>query len=498
MLEGVRPPDRSVLFAAWRAPDAEEWRDKVGVAGAREGSGKTTTRLLAAGGWVFKTDAAWRAEAADALAGRVAEAAARARRIPVWHPDKAWMVVRASERFHLVTACPRLEVLRALPAFDARVRGWARMLALALDAARRHGVGLDVHPSNFGEAAGVLHYLDDELYPPGGLADLGRAIADRIPEEDATVERWREAGVVLARALAPHLRSVREHAELLAGLDDRPLVERWAPHVAAVREGLGHGARAQHGPRAEERTCVLADVHANLPALQAVIASARALGAERWLFLGDAVGYGPHPAECIALLASLEGLEAVGGNHDHVVAKDRPDDGMSRMARFVVEWTAARLGVRERAWLAALPRERRGEGWLAVHGAPRDPDRIYAYVYELTFRENLEALRAQAIGACFHGHTHVPFVHRRNPDGSTEKLGPVAIALGAHGTQLLVNPGSVGQPRDGDPRASFAIWARASGAITFHRAEYAIDETVADMRRAGFPPDLAYRLETGR
>ncbi len=498
-LEGVQPPSRRVLFALLRAPDAEEWRDKVGVAGAREGSGKPTTRLLASGEWVFKTDASLAEDEPDGLRERAAAAAAQARRVPLWHPDKTWIVLRAGGRFHLVSACPRLEVLRALPTFEARVGAWGRMLAFALRASREHGAGLDIHPSNFGTRDGALYYLDDELYPPSWIAELGRAIADRIPEEEAPVERWRWAGARLSAAISPLLRSVREHSELIAGLTDRPLLPRFTPARDAVVEALSRAAHAAR-PRGEARTrtCLFADVHANLPALDAVLDAGGALGAERWLFLGDAVGYGPHPAECVDMLASLDGLAAVRGNHDHVVARARPDEGMSRMARFVVDWTAERLDAPRRAWLGALPRELRGEGWLAVHGAPRDPERLYAYVYELTFRENLEVLRAQALGTCFHGHTHVPFVHRRNPDGSVEKLGATTVALGLEGAQLLVNPGSVGQPRDGDPRASFAIWERPGDTITFHRAGYAIEATVADMRRAGFPPDLGYRLETGR
>lgn len=497
-MEGASPPPRAVLFALLTAPDAQEWRDKVGVAGPREGSGKASARLLASGGWVFKTDASWSVTAPDGLLVRAELAAASARRLGLWHPDKVWLVLAAEGAFHLVTACPRLAVLRALPSFEARVAAWARMLVLALRAARDHGVGLDVHPSNFGEAHGALHYLDDELYAPTTLADLGRAIADRIPEEDAPPAAWRIAGEALARALEPHVRTVSEWTALTNGLVDRPLVEALSAHREAVRGAFARRTRAARLAPRGERTCVLADVHANLPALEAVLAAARALGAERWLLLGDVVGYGPHPVECIEVLAGLEGLEGVRGNHDHGAASMRPEEGMSRMARFAADWTAGRLGEAERAWLAALPRELRGEGWLAVHGAPRDPERFYAYVYELTFRENLDVLCEARIAACFYGHTHVPFVHRRNPDGTSDKLGPVPVVLGEPGECLLVNPGSVGQPRDGDPRASFAMWERERGAISFHRAAYPIDATVRDMGRAGFPPDLAYRLETGR
>lgn len=499
MVEGTHPPSRAALYSLLTSPDAVEWRDKIGVAGAAEGSAKTTTRLLGSEGWVLKTDVALRRERPDELVAIAQEAARRAARSRIWHPSKSWVVMEAEGGFHLLTACRELEVVRAAPSFEERARLWGRVFVWCLDASARHGVGFDIHPSNFGVDGGELFYLDDELYPPNDLRDVGLAIAGRIPEEDEPPARWAWAGERLASDLAPFVRSASDWAELEAGLMDLALVERFDESRGAVRSSLAALARKGRKRRSESRrTCVLADVHANLPALRAVLAAAEALDVDGYLLLGDVVGYGPHPRECIEVLAQLEGLIGIRGNHDHVALLKRPDGDMNRMARVVSEWTAGQLGDAERAWLGALPKERRGDGWLAVHGAPRDPERLYAYVYELTFRENLEVLHEEDLALCFYGHTHVPFVHRRTEDGVAEKLGARDVATDTPATVLLINPGSVGQPRDGDARASFALWDREARRVSFHRAEYPVHETVRDLARAGLPKDLAYRLETAR
>lgn len=238
------------------------------------------------------------------------------------------------------------------------------------------------------------------------------------------------------------------------------------------------------------------DVHANLPALSAVVSAADALGATAYLFLGDAVGYGPHPAECIALLAQLPGI-FVRGNHDEAVTTGRFDAGMNRLARATAEWTRARLGTGELEWLASLSIEHRDGEWLAVHGAPRDPRRMFAYVYDLTFDENLAEIEREGVALCFHGHTHVPIAYVERPAGRMKSATSSPLALDPR-RPCLVNPGSVGQPRDGDPRAAFALWDRGAARISFERVAYAVAQTLADIRRAGLPAELLTRLQKGR
>ena len=500
LLRGSSAPSKGELAALLSDPAAEEWRGKVGVVGGAEGSAKPTARLLCAQGWVLKTNLDQACSDLASAARWVAHAADQASRFPLWHPSKAWLVVRVGAVFHPMSACPRLPVVRAVQGFTERVEAWGRMGAWALEISRRFDVGMDVHPSNFGEEDGRLYYLDDELYEGASARSIGAFVAGRIPEEEALPGEWERAGRRLAQHLSAALGSKSEWRELEEGLADYPLLDRYDAARDAVRAGLRSIAypRASRRARAEPRlTCVLADVHANLPALEAVLREARALGADDHLFLGDAVGYGPHPRECVEALARLSPLSAIRGNHDHAALLGRAHEGMNGMARTATQWTAAQLGEREREWLASLPLEASGPGWLAVHGAPRDPERFHAYVYELTYRENLQALCDRELALCFCGHTHVPFVHRRAATGQSEKLGASAVVV-EPGACVIVNPGSVGQPRDGDSRASFALWDRASGQVSFHRVEYALERTLEDLARSGLPRDLAHRLELGR
>jgi diadenosine tetraphosphatase ApaH/serine/threonine PP2A family protein phosphatase len=148
--------------------------------------------------------------------------------------------------------------------------------------------------------------------------------------------------------------------------------------------------------------------------------------------------------------------------------------------------------------LISLPTEAGDRGWLAVHGAPKDPKRFLAYVYELTFEDNLEHLAAEQLELCFCGHTHVQFVHERTATGDCRKLGnPSVITVGGERI-LLVNPGSVGQPRDHDPRAAFAIWDRRADRVYLHRAVYDVGSVIAALRASDLPAGLGERLVHGR
>lgn len=244
------------------------------------------------------------------------------------------------------------------------------------------------------------------------------------------------------------------------------------------------------------RTLLFADVHANLPALQAVLAKARDLGADSYLFLGDAVGYGPHPSQVIELLAALPAAILLQGNHDYAVATG-DTEGMNRLAFECVEWTESVLSQPEIDWLGSLQVESADGPWLALHGAPIDPRRFNAYVYEMTYQDNLDVIEAAGQAVCFYGHTHVPGVYRRTGtfDEVVRRPSRAPIVRGSH---HLINPGSVGQPRDGQSTASFAVWDREANDVTFHRVAYPVDVTRAALKKVGLHPDLGYRLELGR
>jgi diadenosine tetraphosphatase ApaH/serine/threonine PP2A family protein phosphatase len=488
-------------------PDGVEWRDRVGVVGRADGSAKSVTRLLLVRGWVAKTRLDHVSPSEHAACRRWLDARAAGLDAGLWHPEKQWAVFRCAEGWYPLTLCPELRTLRRHADLADRMRFWADMLRMALRVHGAHGIGLDLNPANFGtyDDPQRLYYIDDELYPALAERDIAGAIVARIPEEPA-VERadWERWAGELVRVLERDWPGDLEWDRLCEELEHYPVTERFAGRRDGVLVPFKHRRaeavrprRAHHSPGSTQRlTCIVADVHANLPALEATLAAARGLGASEYLFLGDAVGYGPHPVECIARLAELENATWLRGNHDQAVATGRLDVGMNRLARRCAEWTLSVLARGDLDWLASLPIEHVTDDWMAVHGAPRDPRKFLAYVYDLTFEDNLRYLQQQAVTLCFYGHTHVPCVHIDQTAGPAKLNKPTVVDLDSR-RPALVNPGSVGQPRDGDPRASFALWNPASRSVSFHRVTYDLETTLRDLRARDLPRELEVRLCAG-
>ena len=239
------------------------------------------------------------------------------------------------------------------------------------------------------------------------------------------------------------------------------------------------------------RVAVLSDIHSNLPALDAVLDALGQFDAV-WQ-LGDVVGYGPHPDEVVARLREI-GATGVRGNHDVAALGALGVEWFNPAARRAVEWTARRISPETRAWLGGLPeRAELGEMTL-VHGSPRDP----TWEYIMTTPDARANLAGLATPYCLYGHTHVPAAWRED-DGRVAPLGPShGSVLPLDGRRLLLNPGSVGQPRDADPRASALVLDTEARRVTWYRVAYPIAKTQADIRAAGLPGWLADRLAGGR
>jgi len=482
------------VFDVLADPGGVEWHHKVGVAGPVDGSAKPTTRLFAARQWVCKLQLdharGSAAEARDAsLAGR-----SRGWHTSIWHPEKLWFVMRAEEVWFPVTLCRELVTLRQVATLDQRLRMWISMVQMSIDVHRAHGVGLDLNPANFATEPGGtrLYYLDDELYDRLEVRDLAGAIAARIPEEPtADVDTWRQWATELRHTVVLDCFSWSDVRDEVARY---PLPQRYEQCREALLRTLASGRRARSC--SDDLTCVFADVHANAAALDAVLEDALEHGAQHFLFLGDAIGYGPDPAYCVHRLAELPHAVMIRGNHDHAIASNHFELGMNSLARQCAEWTRAQLGSDEISWLAQLPTEHAADGWVAVHGAPRDPHRFLAYVYELTYEDNLRHLREHRIPLCFYGHTHVQLTHVELARGPSKLPGVRAIDLDPR-RFWLVNPGSVGQPRDGDCRAAYALWRPSAGELATLRVAYDVDGTVRRLRAAGLPGQLEHRLQAG-
>lgn len=238
------------------------------------------------------------------------------------------------------------------------------------------------------------------------------------------------------------------------------------------------------------RIAVLSDVHANLPALEAVLADAGPVDG-LW-HLGDVVGYGPEPDAVVERLRDA-GAIGVKGNHDAAAVGGSEIEWFNPEARRAMEWTRGAISAPTIEWLSAQP-ERRIEGAAElVHGSYREP--LWEYVMsESIARANLAVLGAQ-VG--LHGHTHVPIAWVEAGDRLQVVRGRPGETLELDGRRALVNPGSVGQPRDGDPNASYLLWEPEAQRVRWRRVAYDIEAVQRLMREAGLPLSLSARLSVG-
>lgn len=244
------------------------------------------------------------------------------------------------------------------------------------------------------------------------------------------------------------------------------------------------------------RIALLADIHANRLALEACLAHASSQGTDRLVFLGDYVGYGPQPSGVLdrIMAETARGAIAVAGNHDQSVANDR--DTMTPDAETAMAWTRGQLGPEARDFLASLPLRFEDGPRLYVHASPQTyPPWIYIREGR-DARRALEASRAQTV---FCGHTHIPALHGLTATGQLVSFQPVPsvpVPLPPHRRWLTV-VGAVGQSRDGNPAAAYALLDTAASEITHFRVPYDVQAAAAAVLEAGLPPALAARLRKG-
>jgi diadenosine tetraphosphatase ApaH/serine/threonine PP2A family protein phosphatase len=242
------------------------------------------------------------------------------------------------------------------------------------------------------------------------------------------------------------------------------------------------------------RVLVLSDVHANLPALDAVLADAAGTYDEIWN-LGDTVGYGPFPNECVLKLNEVASIQ-LAGNHDLASVGAVSTADFNPVAEAAAAWTGEHLSDELKEQIKTRPGRIDLEGITLAHGSPRDP--IWEYVLDaVTATKNMLHVEGDL---CFVGHSHVALFAAIRPGATSASLYPLSAdeTIDLQNARMLINPGSVGQPRDGDPRAAYALLNTELQTVTGKRIAYDIEETQRAIRAAGLPERLATRLATGR
>lgn len=239
------------------------------------------------------------------------------------------------------------------------------------------------------------------------------------------------------------------------------------------------------------RTLVISDIHSNADALKAVIADAGAF--DRVWCLGDVVGYGPDPNECIQILKDLPGLVCILGNHDAAVMGFIDLEAFNHEASAAVRIQERILTQESRAFLELLEVTRVEDGIMLAHGSPRNP--IWEYIMNArTAKENFQAFDTQV---CLIGHSHIPVIFVDGKLKHPDILLPSSGDMWRSEKRFLLNPGSVGQPRDRDPRAAYVIWDDEEEIWSYHRAAYDFKPVQERILQLGIPSRHAYRLAEG-
>jgi diadenosine tetraphosphatase ApaH/serine/threonine PP2A family protein phosphatase len=239
------------------------------------------------------------------------------------------------------------------------------------------------------------------------------------------------------------------------------------------------------------KVAVLSDIHANLEALEAVLADATAQGAEAYWCLGDIVGYGADPDAVVERVRGLGG-RVVAGNHDWAACGLVSTRQFNRQAAAAAQWTAETMRPENLDWLKTLPLVERVDGTLLVHATPSEPA---AWHYCMIVEDALDEMDTYREGLCLIGHSHVPGAFERHDDEVRYTRAEEMVLR--EGRQYLVNVGSVGQPRDGDKRAAWLMFDTEERRLRHVRVAYDIAGAQKKILAAGLPPWLASRLGEG-
>ncbi len=239
------------------------------------------------------------------------------------------------------------------------------------------------------------------------------------------------------------------------------------------------------------RYAIFGDIHANLEALETVLADAKDQGCTNHVCIGDIVGYNANPVECVEVVREM-GCPTVMGNHDEEAIHNTSLEGLNPLAQRAMEWTRAQLGPAERDWLGALKLVRQVRDFTVVHATLDTPG---AWTYVVNKFDAMASFSYQFTQLCFYGHTHTPKIYVKSDSVNHHEGSEITFETGK---KYFINVGSVGQPRDGDWRASYAVYDAESHHVEIRRLDYDIQKSQQKIVDAGLPEMLAHRLALGK
>lgn len=431
--------------------------------------------------------------------------------LSIHHPQKTWFIVEQSEDNYTVgNICPRLTPLHIALTNDTlytntqKLEYLHRVYHAYFKIASQQQKRLDEGLSNFAiDSNNQIYYLDDDIYAWDDFLSFAHTLgvlirsAHWLNEADAT-----QLGQSLRQSVDNFFQDKHIYNQITRHLHDIYMPDPYKEQLFnnIIEQFQENKIVHQRKPFTERYWAIFADVHANLPALEVVLNFLRSENIHQGLVLGDIVGYGPHPTACIERLEN-SGFNIIKGNHDYAAISGDIRRGMSSTAHWAINWTIPQLNPAHKQWLDGLPLELSGviaseRTWLAVHGSPMDAQYFYGYVYTMTYQDNLNILAQRKIDICFHGHSHVQGIYARKKNQSDQFYNHLQQTLQDY-QQCLICPGSVGQPRNGQLGAQFAIFDQQEQRISFHNLPYDMDLTLNAMTALNFPASLISRLRTG-
>lgn len=439
----------------------------------------------------------------------VSQAVEREHNIGIHHPHKTWFLVSSEDdagkkSIDIANITPGLTPLHQFrnQSPDATPEQFLQLIVstikLYIQTAKQHDLSIDLSLSNFGiDKDNKVYYIDDDFYRWNQFIDLPEFLASLIRSMDfLTADLLNLLGNEVRASILEHFTDKHWLTVIAEGLRNLFIPQEREDARNALIKAMYADDVFTYQPKDTSRLfALIADIHANAPALYAALDYLAKRQLDSVIVLGDIVGYGPHPKQCIDLLQNNSGFSFIRGNHDHAVATGHSVAGSTSLAGWTLMWTMENLDPDSKEWLGALPCYLQSNEWLAVHGSPRDKTFFNGYVYQMNYMENLDVLENRGITFCFHGHTHIQKIYYRERGVDFEATS-CDNGLGRM-SHSLICPGSVGQPRGGQTGVELAIVDLDRLELEFVRLDYAMQQTIKDMERHHFPPGLAERLQKG-